>query len=63
MDRLTNNYTNNDLNNTSYDYDERGNFDTVERYENGIKIDDLHYTYNSNNENQITSVTDGAESS
>ncbi|MCI5057715.1 MAG: DUF6443 domain-containing protein, partial [Flavobacteriales bacterium] len=35
--------------NTSYSYDKSGNVNTLERYENGNLIDDLSYTYDSEN--------------
>ena len=63
LDRLTDNYTNEDLFNSNYTYDERGNLKTVIRNENGVPIDDLDYTYDSNNANRITSISDSGDPS
>ena len=53
---FNNNYGNN---RTNYIYDLNGNFDHVDRYLNGVYIDDLEYYYNTSS-NQISHVLDNS---
>lgn len=51
--------------NTSYNYDVRGNFDSLTRYEEqdglAVKIDDLTYNYHATKPNQLKAVTESAD--
>jgi len=58
LDRLKYHYTQGDLFNSQYTYDDRGNLDSLKRYEEGVIIDDLDYSYFSFNNNQVSHIND-----
>jgi hypothetical protein len=47
-----------DFNNSSYEYDDRGNFVSLIRMNEGLEIDSLSYIPDPNNLNQVSKITD-----
>lgn len=61
LDRLTHSYTPSNQYNTSYTYDDRGNFNTVSRHKAGTHVDDLTYNYQTSNTNKLLEIVDAAD--
>lgn len=60
LDRLTESYTPSAKYNTSYSYDNRGNFNSVTRKKGGLQIDSLSYNYNPSDPNELFNIDDHA---